>query len=137
MKAVGAEGKSDDEVRHDKGHVAGRFHNDCKFCRRARAQERVDQLLAEGKLVQGLPDDVASAVDDGRQGGRRLPALSSSEQAVAFEAAVADGTVVRAAVADGTVVRASCICTLWWLTPAGLGSTCCACGSPMRAVRAP
>lgn len=53
MNLVEGEGKSPDEIRHDKGHDAGRFHNDCKFCRRDRAQARVDQLLADGKLRRG------------------------------------------------------------------------------------
>jgi hypothetical protein len=52
MRLIAGEAKSDDEIRHDKGH-SGRFHNDCKFCRRDRAQARVDQLLGDGKLVRG------------------------------------------------------------------------------------
>lgn len=40
------------QIRHDKGH-SDRHRTDCKWCRRARAQERVDLLVAEGKLVQG------------------------------------------------------------------------------------
>lgn len=54
MKVVEGEGKSVEEIRHDKGHAAaGRFHNDCKLCRRDRAQARVDQLVADGKLRKG------------------------------------------------------------------------------------
>jgi hypothetical protein len=53
MKVVEGEGKGPEEIRHDKGHDASRFHNDCRFCRRDRAQARVDQLLADGKIVQG------------------------------------------------------------------------------------
>lgn len=41
MNAVEGDGKSRDEIRHDKAHGNGRFFNDCKYCRRARAQERV------------------------------------------------------------------------------------------------
>jgi hypothetical protein len=52
MKAIEGEGKDLDEIRHEKGH-SGRFHNDCKFCRRDRAQTRVDLLIAEGKLRRG------------------------------------------------------------------------------------
>lgn len=52
MKPIEGEGKSLEEIRHDKGH-GDRHRTDCRWCRRARAQERVDLLVAEGKLVQG------------------------------------------------------------------------------------
>ncbi len=52
MKLIEGEGKSPEEMRHDKGH-GDRRRSDCQWCRRARAQERVDLLVSEGKLVQG------------------------------------------------------------------------------------
>lgn len=52
MKAVEGEGKSYEETRHDE-RGRGQCPRGCKFCRRDAAQARVDQLVAEGKLVRG------------------------------------------------------------------------------------
>lgn len=67
----------------------------------------------------------ATDVRYGRRGGRTLAKQTQAEQEAAWQAAIA----------EGRIVRASCDCTLWWLIPRQLGDTCLACGGPMRQVK--
>jgi len=61
----------------------------------------------------------------GRRGGRWLPLLTDFEQAEAFAAAMA----------KGTVVEVCCLCTTWCLAPKQVGDICRSCDAPMGARR--
>lgn len=53
MKVVEGEGKSVDEIRHDKAGPGRGCLRSCRYCKRDAAQAKVDKLVAEGKLVRG------------------------------------------------------------------------------------
>lgn len=71
-----------------------------------------------------MSKDGALDIVHGRQGGRRLPALSGKAERLVFAQAMA----------DGQVVYAECLCSYWWLAPVTLGEPCDACGHTYRTV---